>query len=124
VLKWFYVFQVVHVFLVTAVASGSAAAIPQIVRRAAEDPASVPVILARNIPTSSNFYLNYFIVQGFTSGSDNLLNYSDLLSYLFYDYFFDKTPRQKYNSFTSLKGISWGKVFPKYTNFVIIGAFP
>ncbi|KAF2273691.1 DUF221-domain-containing protein [Westerdykella ornata] len=120
VLKWYYVFQVVHVFLVTAVASGSAAAIPQIVSEAAENPTSVPMILAKNLPTSSNFFLTYFIVQGLTSSSDNLLNYSDLLSYLFYDRFFDKTPRQKFQIFTSLTGIAWGKVFPKYTNFVII----
>lgn len=30
------------------------------------------------------------------------------------------TPRQKYSQYTSLKGISWGKVYPKFTNFVII----
>jgi calcium permeable stress-gated cation channel len=30
------------------------------------------------------------------------------------------TPREKYNHFTSLKGISWGKLYPKFTNFVII----
>ncbi|KAF2752051.1 DUF221-domain-containing protein [Sporormia fimetaria CBS 119925] len=120
VLKWFYVFQVIHVFLVTAIASGSAAAIPQIAKKASEDPASIPIILANNLPTSANFFLTYFIVQGLTKSSDNLLNYSDLLSYLFYDRFFNKTPRQKYKAFTSLRGISWGKVFPKYTNFVII----
>jgi hypothetical protein len=50
-----------------------------------------------------------------------MLNYSDLLSYIFLDKFFDRTPRQKYNRFTQLKGIQWGKVFPKYGNFLIIG---
>jgi hypothetical protein len=124
VLKWFYVYQVVHVFLVTAIASGSAAAIPQLARDAAQDPVSVPMTLAKNMPTSANFFLTYFIVQALTNASDNLLNYSELLSYLFFDYFFDNTPRQKYNSFISMRGISWGKVFPKYTNFLIIGTSP
>jgi hypothetical protein len=103
------------------VASGSAAAIPAIAREAAQNPGEIPLILARNIPTSSNFYLTYFVIQGFTSASDNLLNYSDLLTWLSYDYLFDKTPRQKYTRFTSMRGIAWGKVFPKYANFVIIG---
>ncbi|KAF2709844.1 DUF221-domain-containing protein [Pleomassaria siparia CBS 279.74] len=116
VLKWFYVFQVTQVFLVTTVFSGGAAVFAKI----ASDPTQVPALLAQNLPSSSNYYLTYFIVQGLTSSSDNLLNYSDLLQYLFFDYFFDKTPRQKYNSHVSLKGIAWGKVFPKYTNFAII----
>ena len=106
-------------FLVTTMSSGAAAVASQI----ALDPTAVTTLLAERLPGSSNFYLTYFIVQGLTSASDNILNYSDLLSWKFFDYFFDKTPRQKYNSYTSLRGIAWGKVFPKYTNFVIIGSF-
>lgn len=115
------VFQVIHVFLVTAVASGSAAAIPIIAREAAQNPIGVPALLANTLPTSANFYLTYFVVQGLTSSSDNLLNYSDLLVWLLSDYVLDKTPRQKFNRYTSLKNVAWGKVFPKYTNFAIIG---
>ncbi|KAF2007232.1 DUF221-domain-containing protein [Amniculicola lignicola CBS 123094] len=116
VLKWFFVFQVLQVFLINTLSSGASALVSQI----GTDPTSIPNLLAERLPRASNSYLTYFIVQGLTSSSDNLLNYSDLLSYLFFDTFFDKTPREKYNSHTSLKGIAWGKVFPKYTNFVII----
>jgi hypothetical protein len=117
VLKWFFVFQVLQVFLVNTIASGAAAVFSQI----ANDPSSIPTLLADKLPSASNSYLTYFIVQGLTSASNNLLNYSDLASFLFFGYFFDKTPRQKYNSYTSMKGIPWGKVFPKYGNFLIIG---
>lgn len=117
VLRWYFVFQVLQVFLINTLASGAAAVIAKV----ANDPASLPVILAANLPSAANSYLSYFIVQGLTSASNNILNYSDLASYIFYDKFFDKTPRQKYKSFTQLKGIQWGKVFPKYGNFLIIG---
>ncbi|KAI1385784.1 DUF221-domain-containing protein [Hypoxylon trugodes] len=117
--KWYYVFQVTQVFLVTAVFSGAAAVSQELMRRV-KDPTSVPELLARQLPKAANFYLTYFIVQGITSAADNLLNYSDLLSYLFYNYFFDKTPRQKFNRFTNMKGIAWGKLFPKFANFAII----
>jgi len=50
-----------------------------------------------------------------------MLNYTDVLFYIFYDKFWDKTPRQKYNTYISMRGMSWGKLFPKYGNFVIIG---
>ncbi|KAF2192714.1 DUF221-domain-containing protein [Zopfia rhizophila CBS 207.26] len=114
--KWYYVFQVTQVFLVTTLSSGAAAVASQI----AHDPTSVPTLLAERLPRASNFYLTYFIVQGTTSSADNMLNYSDLLLYLFFYYFVDKTPRQKYNSYTTMQGIAWGKVFPKYTNFTVI----
>ncbi|KAI0382531.1 DUF221-domain-containing protein [Hypomontagnella monticulosa] len=117
--KWYYIFQVIQVFLVTAVFSGAAAVARELMKRV-QDPTSVPELLARQLPKASNFYLTYFIVQGTTSAADNLLNYSDLLTYLFYDYFFDKTPRQKFARYTSMKGIAWGKLFPKFANFAII----
>ncbi|KAF2132238.1 DUF221-domain-containing protein [Dothidotthia symphoricarpi CBS 119687] len=116
VLKWYYVFQVVQVFLVTTLSSGAAAVASQI----AKDPTQLPQLLASRLPKAANSYLTYFVVQGLTSTSDNFLNYSDVLSYIFYDKFFDKTPRQKYNSYITLRGMAWGKLFPKYVNFVII----
>lgn len=117
VLKWYYVFQVLQVFLVTTLSSGAAAVASQI----AKDPAGVPALLAERLPQASNTYLTYFVVQALTNAPSNILNYSDVLSFVFYDRFFDKTPRQKYNSYITLKGMPWGKLFPKYVNFVIIG---
>ncbi|KAH9899068.1 hypothetical protein F4778DRAFT_742028 [Xylariomycetidae sp. FL2044] len=117
--KWFYIFQVTQVFLVTAVFSGAATVASQLADRI-KDPTSIPELLAKQLPKSSNYYLTYFVIQGTTSAADNLLNYSDLLQYLLLDYFFDKTPRQKFSRYTSMKGIAWGKVFPKFANFAII----
>ncbi|KAI1439734.1 DUF221-domain-containing protein [Annulohypoxylon stygium] len=117
--KWYYIFQVTQVFLVTAVFSGAAPAAQELMDRV-KDPTSVPELLARQLPKASNFYLTYFIIQGTTSAADNLLNYSDLLSYLVCGYLFDKTPRQKLSRYTSMKGIAWGKLFPKFANFAII----
>ncbi|KAI0441374.1 hypothetical protein F4803DRAFT_523573 [Xylaria telfairii] len=117
--KWFYVFQVTQVFLVTAVFSGAATVASQLAEHL-QDPTAIPTLLAKQLPKSSNYYLTYFIVQGITSAADNLLNYTDLLAYLFSEYLVDETPRQKFNRYTNVKGIAWGKVFPKFTNFAII----
>ncbi|KAK3079872.1 hypothetical protein LTS18_003705, partial [Coniosporium uncinatum] len=107
---------VIQVFLVTTFSSGAAAVATKI----AQDPGQVPALLAQNLPKASNFYLTYFILQGTSAAADSVLNYSDLLEYLGYDYFFDKTPRAKYNRYTSTKGIAWGKIYPKFANFAII----
>ena len=114
--KWYFVFQVVQVFLVTTFSSGAAAVGTKI----ASDPTAAPILLARNVPKAANFYLAYFVVQGIGSSANTILNYSDLFEYLFYDKFIDKTPRQKYSRRSSMKGAAWGKWYPKFTNFAVI----
>ncbi|OCL10131.1 DUF221-domain-containing protein [Glonium stellatum] len=113
---WFFAFQVIQVFLVTTFTSGAAAVVTKII----QEPTMVPTLLAENLPKASNFYLTYFILQGTASAAQNVLNYSDLFEYLFYDMFLDKTPRDKYSRYTSMKGMGWGKVYPKFTNMAII----
>jgi len=113
---WYYIFQVTQVFLVTALASSAMTFVPELF----EHPSNVPKLLADNLPSSSNFYITYFVLQGLAFAAKNILNYSDLFQYLFYERFINKTPRDKYDQYTSLKGISWGKVYPKFTNFAII----
>lgn len=100
----------------TALSSSATAFIPKIIN----EPHRIPQLLADNIPKSSNFYLTYFVVQGLGSSVKTVMNWSDLLSYLFWEMFIYKTPRDKFNQYTSLKGIAWGKVYPKFTNFLII----
>ena len=117
--RWYYIFQVVQVFLVTAVFSGAAAVASELIERA-RNPTSIPELLARQLPRASNFYLTYFIIQGTTSAADNLLNHSDLLEDLICGYLFDRTPRQKFARYTSLKGMSWGKVFPKVRVYIYV----
>ena len=114
--KWNFVFQVVQVFLITTFSSGVAAVATKI----SNDPQSVPRLLAKNLPKASNFYLTYFIIQGIGSASKNIINYSDLFQYLFYYNVTSKTPRQKYNTYIKMKGISWFNAYPKFTNLAII----
>lgn len=112
----YFVFQVFQIFLVTTFSSGAASVATQI----AQDPTSAPDLLASSLPKASNFYLTYFILQGTASAANNMLNYSDLLEYLFYDYFLDKTPREKFNSHAQMKGTPWASWYPKFTNFLVI----
>ncbi|KFA70582.1 hypothetical protein S40285_09432 [Stachybotrys chlorohalonatus IBT 40285] len=117
--KWFYIFQVTQVFLVTAVFSSGATVFSEILRRA-RNPSTIPRLLAKELPKSSNYYLTYFLIQGITASADNILNCSDLLQYLVLGWAFDKTPRHMFNRYTNLKGIASGKVFPKFANFAVI----
>jgi calcium permeable stress-gated cation channel len=114
--RWFFAFQVIQVFIVTTFSSGAATVATKI----ANEPSSVPILLAKNLPKSSNFYLTYFIIQGLGSAAKNVINYSDLFEYIFYDYVFDRTPREKYVRRSKMKGIGWGSVYPKFANLTVI----
>ena len=113
---WFFIFQVFQVFLVTTFSSGAAAVATKI----AKDPSQTPQLLAEALPKASNFYLTYFILQGTASAASTVLNYSDLLEYLFYEYFWDKTPREKFQTYAQMKGTPWASWYPKFTNFLVI----
>jgi hypothetical protein len=113
---WYFVFQVFQVFLVTTFSSGAAAVATKI----AEDPRETPRLLAEALPKASNFYLTYFILQGTASAASTVLNYSDLFEYLFYEYFWDKTPREKFQTYAQMKGTPWASWYPKFTNFLVI----
>lgn len=113
---WYMAFQVIQVFLVTTISSGTAAVVTKI----AKEPGSAPTLLAENLPKASNFYLTYFILQGLASPANNLLDYSELFEYWFYEYFWDKTPRQKFQTYANMRGTPWAAWYPKFTNFLII----
>jgi hypothetical protein len=113
---WVFFFQVFQVFLVTTFSSGAAAVASQIIK----EPHMAPTLLAESLPKASNFYLTYFLLQGLTNAASNVLNYSDLFEYLFYQHFWDKTPRQKFESYSKMKGISYGSLYPKFTNLFVI----
>lgn len=113
---WFFLFSVIQVFLVTTVSSGAAAVAYDIIK----DPASAPTLLASSLPTASNFYMTYFILQGTASAADNILSYSDVFEYLFLERFCTSTPRDKYELYVDMNGISYGKLYPKFTNLLVI----
>ncbi|RMZ78321.1 hypothetical protein DV738_g3950, partial [Chaetothyriales sp. CBS 135597] len=113
---WYMAFQIIQVFLLTTFSSGAAA----LAQKIANDPTSLPQRLAKNLPTASSFYLSYFIVQGVGTAPKDVLELSELLTYLFSQWLFDRTPRQKYVRGTWMKGIGWGAKYPKFANFGVI----
>lgn len=114
---WYFPFQVIQVFLVTTFSSGAAAVSGKI----ADDPTRAPTLLAKNLPTASNFYIGYFILFGLLTASLQLLNLVPLLLFLIVGKVLDKTPRKMFNRYTQLGGLGWGAIYPKMTNLGVIG---
>jgi calcium permeable stress-gated cation channel len=115
--SWYFAFEVIQVFLITTFTSGAASVATQII----EAPTQAPLLLARNLPKASNFYISYFILFGLATAAMQLLNIMPLLFIAILGKVLDKTPRKMYNRYVSLSGIGWGTFYPKFLNLGVIG---
>lgn len=115
----YFAFQLIQVFLIRTVTDTASTAIVQI----AGDPGMVFGILAEAIPTSSNFYISYFIFQGVQIATSVLTQVVGCVIFnLLYKYLAG-TPRAMYNKWTALSAISWGSTLPVYTTIAVISEF-
>ncbi|KAF5098088.1 hypothetical protein D0Z00_002175 [Geotrichum galactomycetum] len=112
----YFAFLVVQVFLVTTLSSGAAAVIQDIIN----EPSSAMSLLASNIPKASNFYISYFLLQGFTIAGGALLQIVALILFHVLSTLLDNTPRKIWNRWNLLSTTGWGTVFPVYTNLAVI----
>ncbi|KAJ5566703.1 uncharacterized protein N7459_010085 [Penicillium hispanicum] len=111
-----FVFQVVQVFLVTTLTSAASAATAQIIK----NPLSAKDLLAQNLPKATNFYISYFLLQGLSTSSMALVQIASALVFKFVTTFFAYSPRRLFRRWAELGSLSWGSVFPVFTNMGVI----
>lgn len=112
----YFAFQVIQVFLITTVTSSASA----VAQKIAEDPTGVTSILANNLPKASNFYISYFIVQGFSIGASVISQVVGFFIFSLVYKYLAGTPRALYTKWANLSAISWGSTLPVYTNITVI----
>ncbi|OAQ95343.1 hypothetical protein VFPFJ_01453 [Purpureocillium lilacinum] len=112
----YFVFQVVQVFLIRSLFDAASTALVKIVN----DPSSVFTTLGQTIPTSSNFYISYFMLQGLTIATGVVTQVVGMFVFRILYKFLAGTPRAMYNKWTTLSGILWGSLLPVYTNIICI----
>ena len=114
--KAYFIFQLIQVFLIQTITNTASTAIIQIVQK----PNTVFDVLSSSLPTSSNFYISYFIVQGLTIATGVLTQVIGLVIFNLLYKILAKTPRAMYKKWTTLSAIMWGSVMPVYTNIAVI----
>ncbi|KAF7555800.1 hypothetical protein G7Z17_g1890 [Cylindrodendrum hubeiense] len=112
----YFIFQVVQVFLIRTITDSAASTITGIVA----DPSSVFDILSTALPTSSNFYISYFIVQGLSIAMGVLTQVVGCFIFQILYKYLAGTPRAMYTKWTTLSSLSWGSLLPVYTNIAVI----
>ena len=114
--NYYFAFQVLQVFLINTLASGIIGSLKTILAT----PSMAPSLLAQGLPTASNFYINYFILQGLGVVSTILVAIAGLLVFVLLGKLLDKTPRKMLTRWISLIAPGLGTVYPIYTNLFVI----
>jgi calcium permeable stress-gated cation channel len=113
----YFGFQIVQVFLVATLSSAATSVATTILAT----PSKAPTILSTYLPTASNFYLSYFIVQGLGVFSGTLVGIAGLFVTPLLVRILGSTPRKIFMRWNQLTNVSWGVVYPIYTNLFVIG---
>lgn len=111
--NFYFAFLFVQVFLVVSISGGAFAALTR-----STDIATIPDTLAIELPKAANYFFSYMILQGMSASSGALLRPITLIS-LFVSRKAN-TARKKWRRDTHVPTVSWGPVFPIYTNFACI----
>lgn len=117
--NFYFLFQVIQVFLVTTVTSAASAVGAKI----AQEPSQATTLLASNLPHAATFFISYLIVQGISISAGALAQIVGVVIFKILGKVLDNTPRKMYKRFISLTGLGWGTVFPIYTNLCVIGEY-
>ncbi|GAA5869649.1 hypothetical protein JCM8547_005096 [Rhodosporidiobolus lusitaniae] len=113
----YFIFQVIHGFLIVTLASGLVKAIPAI----AKNPGSAVTLLATQLPAASTFFLTYFVTTSLAGAAGALLQIAKLIVYYVKLILLGSTPRSVYNIKYNLATVAWGTLWPSMTLLTVIG---
>ena len=88
---FYFTFLFIELVLLTAISSGIANVIPQIVK----NPSNIPTILASDLPRSANYFFNYLVVQSLGFSGSVLFQYLRILYITTIWPWFTQTPREE-----------------------------
>jgi calcium permeable stress-gated cation channel len=115
--NYYFAFQVVQVFLVTTLSSAVSGSVINIINK----PSSAISILASSVPSANNFYLSYMVLQGLGVVSGMLASVAGLIVTPLLARLLGSTPRKLFLRWNTLSSLSYGTVYPIYTNLLVIG---
>lgn len=115
--QWYFAFLFIQHFLVVSILASLIVVFVQ----AVEKPASIPIMLAANVPKSATFFFKYLAVKAFAMCGGSFLQISRLVLHFIYYPFVDTTPRLKRKRLFDIPKIRWGSIYPLISVYGSIG---
>ncbi|KAG8922564.1 hypothetical protein FRC02_011782 [Tulasnella sp. 418] len=117
VYKRYFLFLIIHGFLIVTLSSGLTAAIPQIL----QNPGSIVESLAQRMPDASIFFLTYVTVTGMAGAAAALLQLVPLVLYFVHRWLVGDTPRSAYGKTFVMPKADFGTILPRISLVAAIG---
>lgn len=114
---WYFIFLMIELFIIPTISSG----LTSIVQSLVNNPfgTSIPNILATNLPTASNYYFSFLVVQALSISASSILQTIRLFNYYVLGSVHSPHAVFEKLSWTNLTRI--GSNIPWYTTFAVIG---
>jgi hypothetical protein len=112
---WYFILLLFEVFIIPTISSG----LTSIVQELIHNTASVPEILATNLPTAANYYFSFLVLQALSISSSSILQTIRLLN--FYVFARVNTPDDVFGKLSFTWRTRIGSNIPWYTTFAVIG---
>lgn len=109
VYRRFFLFLLIHGFLIVTLSSGITRAIQDII----EQPTQTVQKLAQQLPGASIFFLTYMLTQGFAGAGGALAQLMPLVLHYIRKWFLGRTPRQAYSVTYMMPSADFGIILPR-----------
>ncbi|WWC88432.1 uncharacterized protein L201_003343 [Kwoniella dendrophila CBS 6074] len=104
----YWLFQVIHGFLIVTAASGLISALADIKNTVGQ----LPTLLAEKLPTASIFFLTFVLTTTFSAAAKQYSRAVPSVMYLLRDILAGNTPRKVYLKKLKMDTFTWATVFP------------
>ena len=112
---WYFIFLFFELFIIPTISSGLTSVVQELIH----SPTSVPNILATNLPTASDYYFSFLILEALSISASSILQTIRLLNY--YVIGSVNTPDSVFNKLSWTNRTRIGSNIPWYTTFAVIG---
>ncbi|KAF2805149.1 DUF221-domain-containing protein [Mytilinidion resinicola] len=112
---WYFIFLVIEIFLIPTISAG----LTSIVNTIISNTMSVPEILAQDLPTASNYFFSFLILQALSISASSILQTIRLFN--FYVIGGVNTPDSVFEKLSWTNRTRIGSNIPWYTTFAVIG---
>lgn len=114
---WYFIFLLLELFIIPTISSGLTSVVDDLLH----DPfgTSVPDILATNLPTASDYYFSFLILEALSISASSILQTIRLLNY--YILGSVNTPDSVFQKLSWTNRTRIGSNIPWYTTFAVVG---
>jgi len=111
----FFIFQVIHSFLIVSLSAGIINSLASIQNNLSQ----TPNLLATNLPGASIFFLTYILLQ-LSGVAGGFLQIVPLIVYYVKLFLLGSTPRSVYTIKNTMRSVQWGTLFPSITLLMVV----